>query len=41
LIQKVQPHTPKWVTDYLGNDEFKGIAFMIDTIDKLPGIIKN
>jgi phosphoglycolate phosphatase-like HAD superfamily hydrolase len=40
VIQKVHPHTPKWVKDFLGKDEFKGIAFMVDSIDELPGLLK-
>ncbi len=39
VIQKVHKHTPGWVKDYLGKDEFKGIAFMVDSIDELPGIL--
>ncbi len=40
VIQKVHPHTPKWVKDFLMKDEFKGIAFMVDSIDELPGLLK-
>jgi len=39
VIQKVQPHTPAWVKDYLCSDDLKGIAFMIDSIDELPALI--
>ncbi|MBZ0203154.1 MAG: hypothetical protein K8I03_09085 [Ignavibacteria bacterium] len=39
VIQKVQPHTPKWVKDYLSKPEHKGIAFMVDSIDELPGLL--
>ncbi len=39
VIQRVHPHTPGWVKDYLGKDELKGIAFMVDSIDELPGIL--
>jgi phosphoglycolate phosphatase-like HAD superfamily hydrolase len=39
VIQKVQPHTPKWVKDYLGSRELKGIAYMVNSIDELPGIL--
>ena len=39
VIQKVQPHTPGWVKDYLASDELKGIAFMVDSIDELPALI--
>ena len=40
VIQKIQPHTPGWVKDYLGSKELKGIAFMVDSIDELPSLIK-
>ncbi|HEY3250961.1 MAG TPA: hypothetical protein VGK25_07570 [Ignavibacteria bacterium] len=40
VIQKVHPHTPDWVKDYLSCDEMKGAAFMINSIDELPDIIK-
>jgi hypothetical protein len=39
IIQKVQKHTPKWVKDFLSKDKFKGKAFMIDSIDELPGLL--
>ena len=39
VIQKVQPHTPQWVKDYLGSRELKGIAYMVNSIDELPGIL--
>lgn len=39
VIQKVQSHTPLWVRDYLKSNELKGIAFMVDSIDELPGIL--
>lgn len=39
VIQKVQDHTPDWVKDFLSKEEFKGIAFMVDSIDDLPGLI--
>jgi hypothetical protein len=40
VIQKVQPHTPAWVLEYLKNKELKGIAYMVDSIDELPALIK-
>jgi hypothetical protein len=40
VIQKVHRHTPQWVKDFLSRDEFKGIAFMVDTIDELPALLK-
>lgn len=40
VIQKVQPHTPQWVKEFLSKDEFKGIAFMVDSIDELPELLK-
>jgi len=39
VIQKVHKHTPGWVKDHLSKEEFKGIAFMVDSIDELPGIL--
>ncbi|HRE11224.1 MAG TPA: HAD family hydrolase [Ignavibacteria bacterium] len=39
VIQRVHKHTPAWVKDHLSRDEFKGIAFMVDSIDELPGIL--
>ncbi|MEO8512165.1 MAG: hypothetical protein ABI543_01265 [Ignavibacteria bacterium] len=39
IIQKLHKHTPSWVREHLGKEEFKGIAFMIDSIDKLPEIL--
>jgi len=39
VIQKVQKHTPGWVKDFLAKDELNGIAFMVDSIDELPGIL--
>ena len=41
MIQKLQPHTPKWVKDYLNKEELRGIAFTIKNIDELPQIITN
>jgi hypothetical protein len=40
VIQKVQKHTPDWVKDFLSKGEFKGIAFMVDSIDELPDLLK-
>lgn len=40
IIQRVHPHTPQWVKDYLAKDELKGIAFMVDSIDELPELLK-
>lgn len=40
VIQKVQKHTPDWVKDFLSRDEFKGIAFMVDSIDELPELLR-
>jgi hypothetical protein len=40
VIQKVQKHTPQWVKEFLSKDEFKGIAFMVDSIDELPELIR-
>jgi hypothetical protein len=39
VIQKVQNHTPDWVKEFLRKDEFKGIAFMVDSIDELPELM--
>lgn len=39
VIQRVHKHTPGWVKDHLSKEEFKGIAFMVDSIDELPGIL--
>ncbi|MCC6866550.1 MAG: hypothetical protein IT280_10370 [Ignavibacteria bacterium] len=41
VIQKVQKHTPDWVKKYLGKNELKGIAFMVNSINKLPEILIN
>lgn len=40
VIQRVQPYTPKWVKDYLSRKEFDGVAFMIESMDELTGIIE-
>ncbi len=39
VIQKMQKHTPQWVKDHLSKDEFKGIAFMVDSINELPKLL--
>ncbi len=39
VIQRVQPYTPDWVKNYLRKDEFKGIAFMVDSVDEAPELI--
>src|SRR4030095_4209948 len=41
VIQKIHNHTPQWVKDYLNKDEHKGIAFMVESIDELRGVITN
>ncbi|MCI0449557.1 MAG: hypothetical protein L0Y79_07205 [Chlorobi bacterium] len=41
VIQKLQPHTPKWVKDYLNKEEFRGITYTIKNINELPQIISN
>lgn len=40
IIQKVQKHTPGWVKDFLGADEFKDFVFMIEDIGELADVIK-
>lgn len=40
VIQKVQKHTPGWVKDYLSRNEFNGIAFMVDSVEELPALLK-
>lgn len=39
VIQRVQPYTPYWVKDYLDKDEFRGIAFMVNSVDEAPELI--
>ena len=39
VIQRVQPYTPEWVKVFLRKDEFKGIAFMVDSVDEAPDLI--
>jgi len=41
IIQKVHSHTPKWVKDYMGSEELKGIGFMVNSIDELPSLLSN
>lgn len=40
IIQKIQPHTPQWVKDFLSRSEFSEIAFMIYDIKELKEILK-
>lgn len=40
VILKVQKHTPGWVKEFLSKEELKGIAFMVDSIDELPDLLK-
>lgn len=39
VIQRVQPYMPEWVKDYLKKDEFKGIAFLVNSVDEVPDLI--
>jgi hypothetical protein len=39
VIQRLHKHTPVWVREHLAKDEFKGIAFTVDSIDELQGIL--
>ncbi len=39
VIQRLHKHTPGWVREHLGKEEFKGIAFMVDSINELPKIL--
>lgn len=39
VIQRLHKHTPVWVREHLGKEEFKGIAFMVDSINELPEIL--
>lgn len=39
VIQRVQPYTPDWVKDYLKRNDFKGIAFMVESVDEVPDLI--
>lgn len=39
VIQRLHKHTPVWVREHLAKDEFKGIAFMINSIENLPEIL--
>jgi hypothetical protein len=40
VIQKVQPHTPEWVQEFLGRKEFEGITFMVKDISEVPEIMR-
>ena len=39
VIQRLHKHTPVWVREHLGKEEFKGIAYTVDSIDKLPDVL--
>lgn len=41
VIQRVQPYTPYWVKDFLSEDRFKEIAFMVKSVVELPFLIQN
>jgi len=41
VIQRVQPYTPGWVKNFLSGNEFKGIAFLAETVTEAPAIIAN
>jgi len=41
VIQRVQPYTPDWVTDFLKRDEFENIAYTVNSVEELPGLILN
>jgi len=41
VIQKLQPHTPGWVKDFLSKKEFEGIAFMIESISEVYSVLFN
>jgi FMN phosphatase YigB (HAD superfamily) len=40
VIQKIQPHTPAWVKDYLKSKKLNGIAYTVKDVSELPEIIK-
>ena len=40
VIQRVQPYTPDWVKDYLSEERFRGIAFMVKSVDEVPDLFK-
>jgi phosphoglycolate phosphatase-like HAD superfamily hydrolase len=40
VIQKLHKHTPGWVKEFLSKDEFKGVAFMLESIEELPELIR-
>lgn len=39
VIQRVQPYTPDWVKNYLQEERFKEIAYLVNSVDELPGLI--
>ena len=39
VIQRIHPHTPGWVKEYLAKEEFKGIAFTVNSINELPELL--
>lgn len=39
IIQKIHPHTPAWVKEYLSSEQMKGIAFTIQDLTELPGVV--
>jgi FMN phosphatase YigB (HAD superfamily) len=39
LIQKIQPHTPGWVIDYIVSDEIKKYVHTVNTTDEIKNII--
>lgn len=38
VIQRVQTYTPDWVKEYLSKNEFKGIAYMVDSVNEVPDL---
>jgi len=40
VILKLHDYTPAWVKDFLSKDEFKNIAFMIESLSELPDLLK-
>lgn len=39
VVQRVQTYTPDWVKNFLGRENLKGIAFMVNSVSELPDII--
>jgi len=39
VVQRVQTYTPYWVKNFLGRENLKGIAFMVNSVSELPDII--